>query len=94
MMRNACGSNDHPDSTLFIQIYKLMNTYSLVKSPKGSNINNDEIFSSLVKLNDIESPADDNLLKFTANLDMVVENCSWFEDISDLSYSNDFVSDQ
>ncbi|XP_071642320.1 uncharacterized protein [Temnothorax longispinosus] len=35
MMRHCCGSNEHPDSQLFIQMYKLVSTYSLVKPPKG-----------------------------------------------------------
>lgn len=54
MMRDCCGSNDHPDSTLFIQMYKLISTYSLIKPPKGSNVKGSDILESLLNLNAIE----------------------------------------
>lgn len=53
MMRTSCGSNDHPDSILFIQLFKLISTYSLVKPPKGSNINGGEMLETLMNLDDI-----------------------------------------
>ncbi|XP_067204450.1 uncharacterized protein [Linepithema humile] len=53
MMRN-CGSNDHPDSQLFIQIYRLISTYSLVKPPKGCNVSTGEIMNVLLNIKDIE----------------------------------------
>lgn len=51
MMRYCC--NDHPDSQLFIQIYKLISTYSLVKSPKGCNVSSTEIMNVLLDIKDI-----------------------------------------
>lgn len=52
-MRECCGSNDHPDSTLFIQMFKLLSTYSLIKPPKGCNVEGNEILVSLLNLKDI-----------------------------------------
>lgn len=52
-MRN-CGSNDHPDSQLFIQMYRLMSTYSLVKPPKGCNVSTGELMNVLLNIKDIE----------------------------------------
>ncbi|XP_039305481.1 uncharacterized protein LOC105206719 isoform X2 [Solenopsis invicta] len=54
MMRNACGCNDHPDSQLFIQMYRLISTYSLVKPPKGSNVSTAELMDILLKIKDIK----------------------------------------
>lgn len=54
MMRNYCGSNDHPDSQLFIQMYKLISTYSLVKPPKGCNVSTVEIMNVLLNIKDIK----------------------------------------
>lgn len=53
MMRNCCGSNDHPDSQLFIQMYRLISTYSLVKPPRGCNVSSTEIMNVLLNIKDI-----------------------------------------
>lgn len=54
MMRNCCGSNDHPDSQLFIQMYRLISMYSLVKPPKGCNVSTEEIMNVLINIKDIK----------------------------------------
>ncbi|KAL5239084.1 hypothetical protein ACI65C_006494 [Semiaphis heraclei] len=53
MMRSACGSNDHPDSVLYIQMFRLISTYSLVKPPKGSNVSGGEMLETLMTLEDV-----------------------------------------
>jgi len=52
MVRSACGSNDHPDPVLFIQVYRLLSFYSLVKPLKGSNVEGVEIFETLFNYDD------------------------------------------
>ncbi|CAI6353530.1 unnamed protein product [Macrosiphum euphorbiae] len=52
-MRSACGSNDHLDSILFIQMFRLLSTYSLVKPPKGSNVSGGDIINTLLNIKDI-----------------------------------------
>lgn len=54
IIRGCCGSHDKPDPLLFIQVYRLISFYSLVKPPKGSNVDGVEIFESLLKYEDIE----------------------------------------
>lgn len=54
-MRECCGSNNHPDSTLFVQMFKLLSTYSLVKPPRGCNVEGNEISTSLLSLKDISN---------------------------------------
>lgn len=54
-MRECCGANDHPDTTLFMQTYKLVSTYSLIKPPKGCNVEGNEILEALLKLKDVEN---------------------------------------
>jgi len=46
MIRVAEGNDDHPDSARFPFLYKLLSIYSLLKVPKGNNVNNDEVFST------------------------------------------------
>lgn len=55
MMRECCGANDHPDFILFIQMYKLVSTYSLIKPPKGSNVEGSDILETILQLKDIEN---------------------------------------
>lgn len=56
-MRECCGANDHPDVILFIQMFKLASTYSLIKPPKGCNVEGKEILETLLSLKDIEDVA-------------------------------------
>lgn len=51
-MRAACGSNDHPDPITFIQVFRLMSCYSLVKTPRGSNVCSSELLQTLVNTKD------------------------------------------
>lgn len=48
MVRGACGCNDHPDPLLFAQVYRLMSFYSLVKPPKGSNVEKEDMYNALL----------------------------------------------
>ena len=57
-MRDCCGANDHPDLSLFIQVYRLVSIYSLVKPPTGLNISKTEIFNVLWSIKDIENESE------------------------------------
>ena len=50
MIRAAGGNNDHPDSARFPYLYRLISAYSLLKPPKGSNVSNEEAFSTFAHL--------------------------------------------
>lgn len=81
-MRNACGCNDHPDSRLFIQMYKLISTYSLVKPPRGSNIDSGEMLHVLLNINDVSKPeAQEKIEQFQRNIDDFIENQSISENV-------------
>lgn len=72
MIRESCGANDHPDSHLFIQIYRLISTYSLVKPPRGSNISNSEVFDVLLQIRDIDDVEERNN-QWHAQLDTILD---------------------
>ncbi|KYN29059.1 hypothetical protein ALC57_01523 [Trachymyrmex cornetzi] len=82
MMRSCCGSNDHPDSTLFIQMYRLVSTYSLVKPPKGSNISGGEILEVLLKIKDIMDITERNT-QWDAQIDTILDRAINVEVISE-----------
>ncbi|KAK3918962.1 UPF0223 protein, partial [Frankliniella fusca] len=52
-LRYACGSSDHPDPKMFIEVYRLLTFYSLVKPPRGSNVKGGDVLSSLLELKDV-----------------------------------------
>lgn len=77
MMRSACGSNDHPDSRLFIQMFRLISTYSLVKPPKGSNIEGSDLLRSLLNVEEIVK-SEENAIRLRNSLDSLMESGIWF----------------
>ncbi|KAF0689414.1 Uncharacterized protein FWK35_00035112, partial [Aphis craccivora] len=93
MMRSSCGSNDHPDSVLFVQIFKLICTYSLVKPPKGSNITGGELLSSLFSIKDLNTQEDKRKL-FHQAIDNIIDQGSDYPDITDIFsyyYDHDYA---
>jgi len=53
-MRSAYGSNDHPNAIIFIQMFRLIITYSLVKTSKGSNVSGGyNMINTLLNIKDI-----------------------------------------
>lgn len=72
MMRHCCGSNEHPDSQLFIQMYKLVSTYSLVKPPKGCNISGGELMDVLLSIKDLTDPIE-RQQQWLAQIDTILD---------------------
>lgn len=84
MMRSACGSNDHPDSRLFIQMFRLISTYSLVKPPKGSNVEGSEMLRSLLNVDEVIK-SEENTRRLQNSLDSIIENDFWFDNDIDIN---------
>ncbi|KAE8748887.1 hypothetical protein FOCC_FOCC004481 [Frankliniella occidentalis] len=53
-IRGACGANNHPDPLMFINVYRLLMTYSLVKPPRGSNVSGGQMLEALLEMKDVE----------------------------------------
>lgn len=91
LMRGVCGSNDHPDSALFIQMFRLISTYSLVKPPRGCNITSGEVMDALVTLKDITN--EDKTQEKWNNLVQTViakgQNCDGIADAINLLEDHD-----
>ena len=67
MIRSVGGNSDHPDSIKFPYLFKLLSTYSLLKPPKGSNVSNDEMFSTFCDLTKTNKVLKDDNEKLTAH---------------------------
>lgn len=76
LARGVCGSNDHPDSILFGQMFRLMSSYSLIKPCKGSNVAGGEMIRALLKFDDLSQTADGRK-EWEKIMDSVIEsgNC-------------------
>ena len=92
MMRHCCGSNDHPDSDLFIQMYKLISTYSLIKPPKGSNVSSNEVIQVLLSIKDIPE-INERQEKWNAEIDSILDkglNVNAISDAAELLEEHDY----
>lgn len=74
MMRSACGSNDHPDSKIFAQMFRLLSTYSLVKPPRGSNVEGSEMLQTLLDMEEVFNSKEDTTTLLNHKLDYILEN--------------------
>jgi len=73
MIRGACGSDEHPDPILFIQVYRLLSFYSLVKPPEGSNVEGVEIFEMLLNRHGMtDAEAEENKNEWEEVLDTII----------------------
>lgn len=74
MMRSACGCNDHPDPTLFAQVFRLLASYSLVKPPKGGNVCGTELLQTLMQTRESIAIAGYSKEQWLKRIDNIIEN--------------------
>lgn len=91
LARGVCGSNDHPDSILFGQMFRLISTYSLIKPCAGSNVSGSEIFNALLKFNNI-SHTSNGREEWQTIIDSVIEN-GRLDEITNSTYLTDINED-
>ena len=62
MIRSHCGSHDHPNALIFIQIYRLLSVHALIKPPKRTNVgtHGESITKMLIRLKNTKSITDKN----------------------------------
>jgi len=53
MARQATGPNEHPSSPTFLQVYKMLSVYSLLKPPKTGNCKILEPSEHTISINDL-----------------------------------------
>lgn len=72
-MRRACGSNDHPDPILFIQVLRLLCSYSLIKVPRGSNVDSTEIIEMLTQTKESLAKSKAQRDQWLGKIDSIIE---------------------
>ncbi|KAE8738110.1 hypothetical protein FOCC_FOCC016420 [Frankliniella occidentalis] len=86
-IRGSCGSNNHPDPIMFIQVYRLLSTYSLIKPPRGSNVSGADMLETLLKLKDLHGEKTaQKKVELESMIEMILDGDMPFpeEEVSDL----------
>lgn len=60
MARQVSGPNDHPCSATFLQVYKMLSTYSILKVPKTGNCQILDTNTPKITINDLKSTFNNN----------------------------------
>lgn len=68
MARQVSGPNDHPCSTTFLQVYKTLSVYSILKPPKTGNCMILDDTTPKITINDLKTVFNDNTAERTAKL--------------------------
>ncbi|KAG8236684.1 hypothetical protein J437_LFUL016721 [Ladona fulva] len=84
-VRIAAGSNDHPAAVTFLQLYKLLAVYGVLKPPRSGNcsIKYDIPLTPMIKISDIreiyteKSSSQSNIQKLKEQLDGLIEQGDW-----------------
>lgn len=100
-IRQAGGSNDHPDTPTFLQLYKILSTYSILKPPTTGNctVVDDTPNEPLITITTIKeiysNPEKTHLLSFVKEkLNYAIEHTNWdFEDFVEHDYSLPEITD-
>eukprot|EP00102_Acyrthosiphon_pisum_P022125 XP_016659335.1 PREDICTED: uncharacterized protein LOC107883584 [Acyrthosiphon pisum] len=99
IIRQTAGPNDHPSTPTFLQLYRMLSVYSIIKPPKSGNCSILEENCPLISLADIKSIIHDQnnsiernnkIKKLKAKIDGIVEEGCWtFDDVfSEHNYSD------
>ncbi|CAI6359121.1 unnamed protein product [Macrosiphum euphorbiae] len=100
-VRQATGPNDHPSTPTFLQVYKILSAYSILKPPKSGNCTILETATPKISLNDIKEVFNANeslrfkkLQNLTSRLDEIVNTGMWeADDILDHDYCKSSVKE-
>ncbi|KAG8227030.1 hypothetical protein J437_LFUL006650 [Ladona fulva] len=81
----TAGANDHPAAVTFLQLYKLLAVYGVLKPPRSGNcsIKDDIPLTPMIKISDIreiyseKSSSQSNIQKLKEQLDGLIEQGDW-----------------
>jgi|UniRef100_A0A2S2QK40 hypothetical protein len=56
IIHQAAGSNDHPSAPIFLQLYKILSSYSILKPPKSGNctVDDDSPLTPVITISDLK----------------------------------------
>ncbi|XP_050064406.1 uncharacterized protein LOC126553303 [Aphis gossypii] len=98
-IRQVAGSNDHPTTPTFLQLYRMLSVYSIIKPPKSGNCCILEENIPVITITDLKTILNDKndvnerevkINNLKQKIDYIVEEGQWnFEDVfSEHNYSD------
>lgn len=99
IIRQAAGANDHPSTPTFLQLYKLLSIYSILKLSASGNCTitktHPKTLITLPELKDIyDKPTKISMTNLKAKLDELIEENEWeFDDVVEHDYFHAAVVD-
>lgn len=95
MMRESCGANSHPDTNLFLQMYRLVSTFSISRPPKRSNVSSSEILYVLLGIRNLEE-SNEWREQWENKLDTILDkgNVSILSDKENIDKEHDYLWSQ
>lgn len=98
VIRQACGPNDHPDCPTFLQLYKLLSMYSIIKPPRRGNctLDDNDKPKQLITISDLKSlaskPSEDKVQKLRDKINVILEEDEWeFEDVMQIHHDHSYT---
>ncbi|KMQ91913.1 hypothetical protein RF55_8168 [Lasius niger] len=95
IIRQAAGANDHSSTPTFLQLYKLLSMYSILKPPASGNCTLTETShpKTLITVSELRSiyqkPTETSLIDLKARLDGLIEETEWeLDDVVEHDYSH------
>lgn len=85
MIRSAGGCNDHPDTPTFLQLYKILSLFGIMRPPKKGNctvVEPDKSHQRIIEMVDLKNifqakPSEDFLSNLSKNLNIVINDEGW-----------------
>ena len=77
MARGACGGNDHPNPQTFLQIFRLLCSYSLIKPPRGSNIDGAQLLQALMQTKESMTAAGQPRRQWLEKIDRILDEAQF-----------------
>ncbi|KAL5239065.1 hypothetical protein ACI65C_006475 [Semiaphis heraclei] len=95
VIRQIAGPNDHPSTPTFLQLYRMLNVYSLLKPPKSGHCKVDEENKSILDIIDLKELMNDTSVrkekvkKLKQKIDILIEEGD--EDPEDIFLEHDYL---
>ncbi|KAL5239031.1 hypothetical protein ACI65C_006441 [Semiaphis heraclei] len=94
IIRQISGPNDHSSTPTFMQLYRMLTAYSLMKPPKSGNCSISEDQKPILELSDLKEMIDESLRSeivktLKKKMDTLVEDGEW--DCEDIFIEHDYT---
>ena len=77
MGRGACGGNDHPNPQTFLQIFRFLCPYSLIKPLRDSNVDGAQLLQALMQTKESMTAAGQPRRQWLEKIDRILDEAQF-----------------